>query len=594
MKGSIPVFLCAFFVSALGLVCSAQAAEPVSGEKILVVAPHEDDEMLAFGGIMRQALIYGDELRVVVVSNGDAEGGAEKGKTRIAETTNALLKIGVPREAVIFLGYGDTGWAVSGLHTSFMGKLYQSTDPEKIYSSHVGSSTYGNPAIGKDDYHFTVYGEHGAYNRATLLGDLQRLINEYRPDRIYTTSIYDYHWGHKATGLFTNEAVVNIKRGDPSYSPILGSSIIHAMLTNGSQDNNWPKVITDPDATLESFTPPGDLHANSPLEWSDRITVPAPVGMDQAPLSGNLKYQALQLYQSQLGSTFEKNFLASYVKSDEFYWEKDYSNIALCASVTVSSENTGTGQTGEKAIDGVTDGNPRFPDKEWVTAGEGSGAWIQLNWEKEHEIDRIALYDRPNSVEWVQGLDLTFSDGTTLAVGALPNNGKAKIVSFPSKRVTWVRATINKCQGMNIGLAEFEVYERGAQLSDPGENLALEGLVNASSMQNEGYSAIYACDGGYDTRWASKTGETAWICVDLLEQKPIKRIVLNWEKAYAKDFDIETSSDGRTWEVLANVTGAGGGEQEYQFENAAARYVRISCKSRGTIYGYSLWEFQIY
>ena len=39
-----------------------------------------------------------------------------------------------------------------------MGKLYQSTDPEKIYSSHVGSSTYGNPAIGKDDYHFTVYG----------------------------------------------------------------------------------------------------------------------------------------------------------------------------------------------------------------------------------------------------------------------------------------------------------------------------------------------------------------------------------------------------------------------------------------------------
>ena len=113
-------------------------------------------------------------------------------------------------------------------------------------------------------------------------------------------------------------------------------------------------------------------------------------------------------------------------------------------------------------------------------------------------------------------------------------------------------------------------------------------------MQNDSYSAIYACDGGYDTRWASKTGETAWICVDLLEQKPIKRIVLNWEKAYAKDFDIETSSDGRTWEVLANVTGAGGGEQEYQFENAAARYVRISCKSRGTIYGYSLWEFQIY
>ena len=114
--------------------------------------------------------------------------------------------------------------------------------------------------------------------------DRQRLINEYRPDRIYTTSIYDYHWGHKATGLFTNEAVVNIKRGDPSYSPILGSSIIHAMLTNGSQDNNWPKVITDPNAALESFTPPGDLHANSPLEWSDRITVPAPVAVSYTHL----------------------------------------------------------------------------------------------------------------------------------------------------------------------------------------------------------------------------------------------------------------------------------------------------------------------
>src|SRR5262249_37453087 len=62
-------------------------------------------------------------------------------------------------------------------------------------------------------------------------------------------------------------------------------------------------------------------------------------------------------------------------------------DIALTASVSVSSENVNTGQLGIKAIDGVIDGYPGDSTKEWATVGElglrsGSSAyaWIRLDW----------------------------------------------------------------------------------------------------------------------------------------------------------------------------------------------------------------------
>ena len=51
--------------------------------------------------------------------------------------------------------------------------------------------------------------------------------------------------------------------------------------------------------------------------------------------------------------------------------------LAMLATATASSQNTATGQTAAKAIDGVVDGYQGTPGdytKEWATVGGGAGS----------------------------------------------------------------------------------------------------------------------------------------------------------------------------------------------------------------------------
>lgn len=73
------------------------------------------------------------------------------------------------------------------------------------------------------------------------------------------------------------------------------------------------------------------------------------------------------------------------------------SNIALLASASASSSSPGQGP--EKARDGQVDG---YTDaggdwtKEWASASQGAGAWIQYEWEAPMTVSTIVLSDRPN------------------------------------------------------------------------------------------------------------------------------------------------------------------------------------------------------
>ena len=115
-----------------------------------------------------------------------------------------------------------------------------------------------------------------------------------------------------------------------------------------------------------------------------------------------------------------------------------------------------------KAVDGVVDGWPGDYTREWATNGERVGAWIKLSWSVPYVVDRVVLYDRPNSSDRVTGGTLTFSDGTTVSVTSLSNNGAAKTVAFTSRSVTSVTFTVTSVSTatQNIGLAEIEVYGR--------------------------------------------------------------------------------------------------------------------------------------
>ncbi|MDX6262164.1 MAG: hypothetical protein QOH84_3852, partial [Kribbellaceae bacterium] len=118
--------------------------------------------------------------------------------------------------------------------------------------------------------------------------------------------------------------------------------------------------------------------------------------------------------------------------------------------------------------------------------------------------------------------------------------------------------------------------------------------VTTSSTENGGTPASAAVDGNPATRWSSAATDQQWIQVDLGSTSAISQVVLNWEAAYGKSFQIQTSDNaGGPWNSIYTTTTGTGGVQTLNV-TGSGRYVRMSGTQRGTGYGYSLWEFQVY
>ncbi|MFC7642724.1 discoidin domain-containing protein [Streptosporangium lutulentum] len=129
---------------------------------------------------------------------------------------------------------------------------------------------------------------------------------------------------------------------------------------------------------------------------------------------------------------------------------------------------------------------------------------------------------------------------------------------------------------------------------------AADGLLSqgrpatASSSEGAAYNASAAVDGNLTgTRWASSFSDPQWFQVDLGATATISRVVLTWETAYGRAFKIQTSADASSWTDVYSTTTGTGGTQTLDV-TGSGRYVRMYGTARGTGYGYSLWEFQVY
>ena len=117
--------------------------------------------------------------------------------------------------------------------------------------------------------------------------------------------------------------------------------------------------------------------------------------------------------------------------------------------------------------------------------------------------------------------------------------------------------------------------------------------VTASGVESANQAAAFAVDGNTGTRWSSLFQDPQWITVDLGSVQPITRVRLNWEAAYARAYQIQFSANGSTWtDAYSTFSGAGGIED--LGVTGSARYVRMYGTQRATVYGYSLWEFEVY
>ncbi|HUK55756.1 MAG TPA: glycosyltransferase [Nitrospiria bacterium] len=94
-------------------------------DRVMVLAPHPDDETLAAGGLLQIAIAAGAPVRVIFVTDGENNPWPQRalerrwrigpderirwGRRRRAEVRSAFAVLGVPEDNAVFLGYPDQG-----------------------------------------------------------------------------------------------------------------------------------------------------------------------------------------------------------------------------------------------------------------------------------------------------------------------------------------------------------------------------------------------------------------------------------------------------------------------------------------------------
>lgn len=131
-------------------------------------------------------------------------------------------------------------------------------------------------------------------------------------------------------------------------------------------------------------------------------------------------------------------------------------------------------------------------------------------------------------------------------------------------------------------------------LASPQTDIAQGASATASSTNVAGRGPAQAVDGNPFTRWGSQYSDPQWIEVDLGASYDITGVRLMWETAYGTAYQIQTSPDGTDWTTIFSTTTGTGGVEYLNGLSGTGRYIRMYGSARGTSYGYSLWDFNVY
>src|SRR6185436_7151690 len=148
--------------------------------------------------------------------------------------------------------------------------------------------------------------------------------------------------------------------------------------------------------------------------------------------------------------------------------------------------------------------------------------------------------------------------------------------------------------GGQMNIDYVAVYNQAPGGGGGGGTVLSQGRpATASSTENASFPASAAVDGNTGTRWSSAFADPQWLQVDLGATATVCQVVLNWEAAYGRSFQIQVSADAANWTSIFSTTTGAGGVQTLTV-NGSGRYIRMYGTARGTAYGYSLWELEVY
>lgn len=124
--------------------------------------------------------------------------------------------------------------------------------------------------------------------------------------------------------------------------------------------------------------------------------------------------------------------------------------------------------------------------------------------------------------------------------------------------------------------------------------------ATASSAPNSSATAAKAIDGDCSTRWTSAASDPQWLRVDLGSSRALSRVVIHWDSAASKDYQLQTSDDGSAWTTVAQdenavVTGSGSSRVDtLSGLSAKARYVRVNSLARTGSSGNSILDLEVF
>ena len=421
-----------------------------AGHSVLLIVPHEDDDVNVAGGVLEQYLAYGSEVRVLFVTNGDYYGN---GEVRLAEALVCAARLGIPEENVLFLGYGDQ-WSDGGPH------LYNAPDGA-VLTSHAGyTAAYGLPG-------HPALREGAAYTRENLLADLESVLTGYRPDVILCVD-RDDHIDHAAVSLAFERALGRVLRADPSYAPVVLKGFAYSTAWYAPNDfyarNALSTVCPD---TLPGYYP-----------WQARVRLPVRADvLSRSLLSSGIK-DSLACYASQDAARYALRVSSG----DKVFWQRRTDSLTYAAEVTATSGEAGL----------LTD-FLLFDDADLAGGrGENAGVWrpdpadpapsVTVTLPAAQSVDTVVLYgggDAPLSGQ------LLLDDGTALPFGP---DGAIAVIPVGRENVRSVTVVPDLSAGDFPGLAEIEIYAGPCpdtfdflKLTDTDGNFLYDALIGESA-----------------------------------------------------------------------------------------------------------------
>lgn len=282
---------------------------------IMIIVPHQDDELFLCGTIM--GLLKGNRQNVFIVFTTNGDYGNDFNERKI-ESIKALSKYGINKENIIFLGYGDQ-------YNTLYKHLYHAPSNQVITSMAGYKATYG------DDFCYKQWNIHHEYTIENYIYDIREIIKLILPDIIFSNDL-DWHPEHRFTSLILDRVLGEILKENKNYRPYIFKGFIYFIGWDGVSD--YRKINlgrTKKPTRSKSFDKRFDV-GNPYFKWNDRLCFP--IDYQLTLKKKNTLFKAISKYKF---SKNAKRFYESMMNADAIFWPRITNNVALHANVNVSS-----------------------------------------------------------------------------------------------------------------------------------------------------------------------------------------------------------------------------------------------------------------